>query len=454
MILINLYNKDKLLFFLTFILFNSIYFGNLIIHISILSVFIYSVFFIKEIKLDYTEKILIFFSLYLIISSLNKSGYLINSIFFLKYAILFLSVKFIILKINKKTFHNVIFSSTILLLFLIIDLFYQKTTGLDIFGFESLAGGRLTGPFKDEMIPGSVLLYIGFYFVFFYYYKLINSENYFNSFLSFFLLSGFIVAILITGERINFISSILLLSIIFFLIKSKSKHFIFTILIIFLSIFIIFKDDYLNSRYSSFLSTLNPSLDTKVFNQDEIDDYKKEIDILKNKEKKETGKNNLVSEMINKVNFFDTTWGAHYLTAFEMFKKKPLFGHGIKSFRDKCSQQIINSVNKSKRCSTHPHNLHLEILSETGIIGYLIFLTLILSIFVKSLKIIINEKLYDKDTNFILFIATFSLLLILIFPIKSSGRFFSTSFGFYFWLNLSLLNASIRNILRKKSNKI
>ena len=166
MILINLYNKDKLLFFLTFILFNSIYFGNLIIHISILSVFIYSVFFIKEIKLDYTEKILIFFSLYLIISSLNKSGYLINSIFFLKYAILFLSVKFIILKINKITFHNVIFSSTILLLFLIIDLFYQKTTGLDIFGFESLAGGRLTGPFKDEMIPGSVLLYIGFYFVY------------------------------------------------------------------------------------------------------------------------------------------------------------------------------------------------------------------------------------------------------------------------------------------------
>ena len=46
-----------------------------------------------------------------------------------------------------------------------------------------------------------------------------------------------------------------------------------------------------------------------------------------------------------------------------------------------------------KGVRTHPHNLHLEILSETGIIGYLIFLTLILSIFVKSLKIIINEKL-------------------------------------------------------------
>ena len=134
------------------------------------------------------------------------------------------------------------------------------------------------------MIPFSVLLYIGFYFVFFYYYKLINSEIILIIFFLFFIIS--FIYNLITGERINFISSILLLSIIFFLIKSKSKHFIFTILIIFLSIFIIFKDDYLNSRYSSFLSTLNPSLDTKVFNQDEIDDYKKEIDILKNKEKR------------------------------------------------------------------------------------------------------------------------------------------------------------------------
>ena len=135
------------------------------------------------------------------------------------------------------------------------------------------------------MIPGSVLLYIGFYFVFFYYYKLINSENYFNNFLSFFIIRFYSSNLDNWGKNKFYLINSITFNYIF-LIKSKSKHFIFTILIIFLSIFIIFKDDYLNSRYSSFLSTLNPSLDTKVFNQDEIDDYKKEIDILKNKEKK------------------------------------------------------------------------------------------------------------------------------------------------------------------------
>ena len=137
-----------------------------------------------------------------------------------------------------------------------------------------------------------------------------------------------------------------------------------------------------------------------------------------------------------------------------MFKKKFLFGHGVKSFRDKCSEQKILSVNKSKRCSTHPHNLHLEILSETGIIGYLFFLILIILIIINSLKIFINNKLYKKDIDYIFLVSTFTILLILIFPIKSSGRFFSTSFGFYFWLNLSILSASISNIFRKKSNEI
>ena len=268
------------------------------------------------------------------------------------------------------------------------------------------------------------------------------------------MLAIFILSILITGERINYISSILLLTILVFLIENKMKHVIFTVSIIFLSALIILNDNYLKSRYNNFFLTLSPKLDTKVFNQDEINEYKKDIDILKTNKNRTKSNNdqNLVSK--NKVNFFDTTWGAHYLTAFEMFKKKFLFGHGVKSFRDKCSEQKILSVNKSKRCSTHPHNLHLEILSETGIIGYLFFLILIILIIINSLKIFINNKLYKKDIDYIFLVSTFTILLILIFPIKSSGRFFSTSFGFYFWLNLSILSASISNIFRKKSNEI
>ena len=61
-------NKDNVLYLLAILLFNSVYLGNLIIHISILFAFIYALFFIKEINLDITDKCLIIFGLYLIVS--------------------------------------------------------------------------------------------------------------------------------------------------------------------------------------------------------------------------------------------------------------------------------------------------------------------------------------------------------------------------------------------------
>ena len=50
-----------------------------------------------------------------------------------------------------------------------------------------------------------------------------------------------------------------------------------------------------------------------------------------------------------------------------MFKDKPILGHGPKSFREKCSQLDYYSV---RSCSTHPHNTFIQLLSETGIIGF------------------------------------------------------------------------------------
>ena len=72
-----------------------------------------------------------------------------------------------------------------------------------------------------------------------------------------------------------------------------------------------------------------------------------------------------------KQRFYDTHWGAHYLTAVEMFKEKPILGHGYKSFRNKCKKyDYINSKFVKNRCSTHPHNTYVQLLTETGLIGF------------------------------------------------------------------------------------
>ena len=151
------------------------------------------------------------------------------------------------------------------------------------------------------------------------------------------------------------------------------------------------KDNNLYPRYENFFLLLKPKLTTQYFHDDEIKAYKDE---------------NNIDDQINNVDsielsFLDTTWGSHYSTAFELFKNKPFFGNGIKSYRDLCGEVDVKSLRKKMRCSTHPHNLHLELLSEIGIIGYLIFLTLIFIVFFEAIKLIINKNKISDESIYV-----------------------------------------------------
>ena len=75
--------------------------------------------------------------------------------------------------------------------------------------------------------------------------------------------------------------------------------------------------------------------------------------------------------------FWDSQWGAHYLTSIEIFKDNPLLGSGADTFRYACSKEDYSKINSAEadvRCNTHPHNIFFEILSELGIIGFLVFI--------------------------------------------------------------------------------
>ena len=363
----NLFRNEIFSFILLTTLFLSFGFGSSITNFVILLIIIYFFFNYNLIKFNFLDISLIFFGLYLLLISFLNPSYIVNHFLFLKFIILTLSMKFILSQISEKYLKNFIIICSFFSFFLILDIFYQKIFGSDIFGFKTQMGGRLSGPF-NKLIPGSIILYLGFYIFFNIYFKNLNSGSVLKNFISLITLCIFVASVLITGERMNFFSCLFSVLLIFFFTNNKKRHSIFVIISFLLCLFIIFKDNYLYQRYEKFILLLKPELSTKYFHQDEIQSYKKEFQIL----------NDIDDIKDVKLSFFDTTWGAHYLTAYELFKKKPIFGNGIKSFRDLCGDVEIISVREKFRCSTHPHNIHLEVLSEIGFVGYFLFIILIL----------------------------------------------------------------------------
>ena len=83
---------------------------------------------------------------------------------------------------------------------------------------------------------------------------------------------------------------------------------------------------------------------------------------------------------------------------------------------------------------THPHQIHFEILSETGLFGFLSFTTFILYSFFCSLKS------YFKTRNKYQLSALLFILCSLI-PFLPSGSFFSTYTSVLFWLNFAIMTS-------------
>ena len=131
-----------------------------------------------------------------------------------------------------------------------------------------------------------------------------------------------------------------------------------------------------------------------------------------------------------KSKIINSPWVYHYQAAFELFLKKPILGHGTKSFRIKCETSEIDKKTVRDRidykdfraCSSHPHSYAFEFLSEFGLVGFLFYIGLI-SIFLINLYKIRKK---EKNKEFFLFIATSSLILAIIFPLKPSGSFLTT----------------------------
>ena len=111
----------------------------------------------------------------------------------------------------------------------------------------------------------------------------------------------------------------------------------------------------------------------------------------------------------------------HYYVASKIFKDNLVFGSGFKTFRiESHKQKYKKDVYGS---STHPHQIHFEILAELGLVGYFLIIS--------NLLFLLTINLKQKKDNFSISSALFILASLV--PFLPSGSFFKLRSNNFFY---------------------
>ncbi|MDA9152130.1 O-antigen ligase family protein, partial [bacterium] len=268
-------------------------------------------------------------------------------------------------------------------LVLVLDGYYQYFTGYNSIGLKVIPM-RVSSFFGDELIMGS---YLSRLYPLAFALSLLRSHNRLEKgFITilFILTSGLIY---ISGERTSVFFNLLSLTFIFILVK-KLKFIRFLILISFIGIIFIFtfNDSGLKNRM------LNSPIETMGIN--------KEVQYI-----------------------FTPGHDSLIRTAYQMFLDRPIFGHGPKMFRVICKdEKYATGVSP---CMTHPHNFYVQLLAETGIVGFLFLFSALMYVIYCSLRqfktIIFKEQRYLNDYQ----VCLVACLLITVWPLSPNGNFFN-----------------------------
>jgi O-antigen ligase len=340
-------------------------------------------------------KFFLIFSIYLIINSainLNSiSG--VGGYTYLRYGIFSIAI-WHTLENNSNFFRNFtkIFFLTILLIF--IDSIFQYFNGTNLFGMQKSSYNKLSSFFGRDVKLGAYLARV-YLFIFLFFYLFLNRKLLNTIYLNLFNVL-FVIIILLTGERTSFF--IFILNFLLINLFSKGKFFykiISFIFIIFTSVVIFTTIKDVKIRY--------------------IDNTIKQLKEFKTN--------------TQGYNIFSSTHESHYKIAYKMFLDSKFFGQGPNSFRNLCNLNKFKiSEKEGDGCSTHPHNIYIQLLAETGLIGFSFLLIAFFYVYYAMISCLI--KILKKNLNFYNKVLFYVPLAVYLFPFIPTGSFFNS------WVNI------------------
>jgi O-antigen ligase len=355
----------------------------------------------------------LFFWGYLILNTLINNfnlGSLKISFFYFRFGVFVIAIT-ALLNVDHKFIKYFFYCICICFIALILDGFYQYFVGTNVLGWSASHSHRVASFFHRELILGSYLSRL--WPIFFGLSILIFKKK--NK-LFFLLILIFILSealIFLSGDRSAFFY--INLSAIFIILFSRKlvKLRLYTLLTSILLLIVI--------------SFIDPTAKNRVFDQTLC-----QMNLICDEKKDE------------KIIIFSRAHHEHYVAAYKMFLDNKILGVGVKNFRNFCSDEKYYTNKYS--CATHPHNSYIQILSETGIIGFsfLLFVFLYFCKYVfKHFFLKFKKKYYFNDFE----ICILSGLALYLWPIVPTGNVFSN------WLNILLILNLPFLIWSRKKNK-
>jgi len=365
------------------------FFPDLIVSISALF-FLFYVFKNKEIDFFNNKPLIIFFIFcgYCILLSLFVAEDTIlsfeSSLFYFRIGVFSCFIWYLIDQ-NKSILIYFYYALILCFSALVIDGYIQYFTGINLSGFK-ISGTRVTSFFGDESIMGSYLTRLfPLLFALFLIKKKFKYEIYFIGLL--FILVD--ILIFLSGERSAFFFLNLSTAFIIILIKEYQKFRLITFIIAIFCIFIL-------------------SLNSSQLNERMFKGPAQDMGLI---------------ESSNESVIFSKAHDSLIRTAYNMFKGQPIFGHGPKMFRVICKDEKYATGIQS--CSTHPHNFYVQLLAETGIIGFLFLFSALSYLIYTALKqlksIIFKQKKPLTDYQ----VCLLAGMLITLWPFSPNGNFFN-----------------------------